>query len=173
MIISKQYARRSIEGYQSPYSESLEYRSISELSNSEVVRLLAETMRDGRARDFDPTQPELEFNQMIEFAGTAYHPETWVAAYREGEPIGLVFAQRYDDKPSEGSEFFIGVLPPFRGQGLGKVLHAKGLEMLSKLGVQEYVGSTDVQNEAMIRTFAANGCRLYAIREVEIKQGLV
>jgi hypothetical protein len=38
--------------------------------------------------------------------------------------------------------------------------------------VKEYVGSTDVQNEAMIRTFAANGCRLYAIRDVEVKIGL-
>jgi ribosomal protein S18 acetylase RimI-like enzyme len=172
MIIQKQYARRNIEGYTLPYSDDLQYVSISELKRDEIERLLAEAMRGTAGRDLDPSQPGPEFDHNIEFAGTAYHPETWVIAYRDEKPVGVIFAQRYDDKMEEGSLFFVGVMPEYRGQGQGKVLHAKGLEMLASIGVKEYVGSTDVQNEAMIKTFAANGCRLYAIRDVDVKVGL-
>jgi GNAT superfamily N-acetyltransferase len=173
MIIQKQYARRNIEGYTSPYADDLQYVSIAALERGEIERLLGEAMRGTAGRDIDASQPGLEFDHNIEFAGAAYHPETWLIAYRDAEPVGVIFAQRYDDKMEEGSLFFVGVLPSFRGQGLGKVLHAKGLEMLASIGVKEYVGSTDVQNEPMIRTFAANGCRLYAIRDVDVKVGLV
>jgi ribosomal protein S18 acetylase RimI-like enzyme len=173
MIIQKQYARRNIEGFVSPYQTDLSYVSIATINRREIEHVLGEAMRETSGRDLDPTNPALELDHNIEFAGTAYHPDTWVVAYRGDMPVGIIFAQRYDDKMEEGSLFFIGVLPPFRGQGLGKVLHAKGLEMLASIGVKEYVGSTDVQNEAMIRTFAANGCRLYAIRDVDVKVGLV
>jgi GNAT superfamily N-acetyltransferase len=173
MIIQKQYARRNIEGYRSPYEDALRCVSINEIDTVELIRVLGEAMRGGSARDLDVDHPELELEHNIEFAGDAYHPETWVIAYKDDQPVGVIFAQRYHDKLEEGSLFFIGVLPDFRGQGLGKVLHAKGVEMLAEIGVKEYVGSTDVQNEAMIRTFAANDCRLYAIREVDVKVGLV
>jgi GNAT superfamily N-acetyltransferase len=172
MIIQKQYARRNIEGFTSPYVDGLRYASIAGMERRDIERALGEAMRDTASRDLDASAPALELDHNIEFAGTAYHPETWVVAYRGDEPAGVIFAQRYDDKMEEGSLFFVGVLPAFRGQGLGKVLHAKGLEMLASIGVKEYVGSTDVQNEAMTRTFAANGCRLYAIRDVEVKVGL-
>ena len=173
MIIQKQYARRNIEGYRAPYDQALGYVSITEIGKVELLRVLGEAMRGASARDLDVDHPEIELEHNIEFAGDAYHPETWVIAYKDEQPVGVIFAQRYDDKLEEGSLFFIGVLPEFRGQGLCKVLHAKGLEMLAGIGVKEYVGSTDVQNEAMIRTFAANGCRLYAIRDVDVKVGLV
>jgi RimJ/RimL family protein N-acetyltransferase len=123
-----------------------------------------------RDRFFELSAEEA-MNEYVEFAGAAHHPETWVVAYDEDRPVGVVFAQRYDDKPEEGSVFFIGVVPEFRGLGFGTVLHAKGLAMLSAIGVKEYVGSTDVQNEAMTRTFATNGCRLYAVRKVDSDTG--
>ena len=173
MIIQKQYARRNIEGYRAPYENVLTYVSIREIKRDELLRVLAEAMKGAAARDLDTEQPEMELEHNLEFAGDAYHPETWVVAYQQGQPVGVIFAQRYHDKLEEGSLFFIGVLSEFRGQGLGKLLHAKGLEMLAEIGVKEYVGSTDVQNEAMICTFAANGCRLYAVRDVDVKVGLV
>jgi ribosomal protein S18 acetylase RimI-like enzyme len=173
VIIQKQYARRNIEGFKSPYKDTLIYRSISGLEQAEAERLLGLAMQGTKGRDLDASEPSLELKHNIEFAGAAHHPQTWVIAYLDEEPIGVVFAQRYDDKPEEGSLFFIGVIPEFRGKRFGKILHAKGLEMLSDIGVKEYVGSTDIQNEAMIRTFTANGCMLYAIRDVEVKVGLV
>lgn len=173
MIIQKQYARRNIEGYLSPYAEELQYKSITELSREEIESALASAMQDSKARDISGDKGWSELEDFKDFAGNAYHPETWVVAYSGEAPIGVIFAQRYHDKLEEGSIFFIGVLPSSRGKGLSKILHAKGLEMLASLGVKEYVGSTDIQNEPMIRTFATNGCRLYAIRDVEIGEGLV
>lgn len=172
MIIQKQYARRNIEGYRSRYEDSFEYRSILRVDDQTTEHLLVKAMSDSLARDIGEDGWS-SLSDFREFAGAAYHPETWCIAYRENEPIGVVFAQRYEDKLEEGSLFFIGLLPEYRGKGYAKLLHAKGLEMLSDFGVKEYVGSTDVKNIAMIRAFAANGCRLYAIREVEIGKGLV
>jgi GNAT superfamily N-acetyltransferase len=173
MIIQKQYARRNIEGYTSPYEDSLTYLSIGGLEVAVVKQVLHAAMAASLARDIVAEEDGSALEHFIEFAGDAYHPETWVIAYQDNKPVGLVFPQRYDDKPEEGSLFMIGVVPEFRGKGLSKILHAKGLELLASVGVKEYVGSTDVKNEPMIRTFASNGCRLYAVRDIEIGVGLV
>lgn len=158
-------------GYTSPYPYALRYRPITEVGHNEVVALLQRAMEASASRDVADHSAEQELREFIEHAGDAYHPDTWVVAFDNDRPVGIVFAQRYDDKLEEGSLFFIGVLPEYRGAGLGKVLHAKGLEMLSEIGVKEYVGSTDVQNNAMLHAFAANGCRLYAVREVDTDTG--
>lgn len=157
----------------SPYDDPLTYRSISELNSDDVLSIYTRSIEGGLARDIDQTSPKSEFDDMIQFADSAYHPETWLVGYLNNEPVGVVFAQRYHDKLEEGSLFVIAVLPEFRGQGFGKILHAKGLEALAGIGVREYVGSTDVNNPGMIRIFEANGCRLYAVRDIEIKVGLV
>lgn len=173
MVIQKQYARRTIDGYVSPYPDRFRYLSISELDIDEVLRLFSNALLGTMGRDLNPAEPAEELKFIIEFAGDAYHPETWVVAYDSEMPIGMIFAQRYADKPLEGSLFFIGVLPEHRGKGFGGILHAKGLEMLAAIGVKEYVGSTDVNNEPMLQVFKANDCRLYAIRDVKVKVGLV
>jgi GNAT superfamily N-acetyltransferase len=172
MIIQKQYARRNITGYTSPYEDALDYHSIVTMDADHVNTILRDAMKDSAARDIGE-EGWSSLADFREFAGEAYHPETWCVAYNNNEPVGVVFAQRYDDRPEEGSLFFIGVLPEHRGKGYAKVLHAKGLEMLAAIGVTEYVGSTDIANAPMIRAFAANGCRLYAVRDVELGKGLV
>jgi ribosomal protein S18 acetylase RimI-like enzyme len=78
--------------------------------------------------------------------------------------MGILIPKIFDDIPEEGTIHTFGLFPEFRGQGLGKILHAKGLEVLSELGATRYVGSTDRQNEPMIATFQANGCQKMGLR---------
>ncbi len=94
-------------------------------------------------------------------------PDKWLVAFISGNPIGYVFPQQFWDKPEEGSIFDIAVLPNFQGKGYGKILHAKGLEMLAEMGVENYVGSTEVENLPMIAIFLANGCVLTKIHTIE------
>jgi ribosomal protein S18 acetylase RimI-like enzyme len=108
-----------------------------------------------------------------EHADEALNLKNWLLAYRDGKLAGAVFAQRYFDKPEEGSIFFIGLTPEFRGKGLAKILHAKGLELLSNEGCTGYVGSTDIQNTAMIAVFKANDCTLTTIRKIDTDRGIV
>lgn len=173
MIIQKQYARRNVEGFVSPYDMHFEYKCIQHLDEQALRDVLIDAMSNSLARDIVAEEGWNELKEFIEFAGGAYHPETWLVAYQEERPVGIIFAQRYDDKPEEGSLFFVGVASTYRGKGLAKVLHAKGLELLSQVGVKEYVGSRDVLNIPMIKAFESNGCRLYATRDVEIGEALV
>jgi GNAT superfamily N-acetyltransferase len=166
MIIQKQYARRDITGYKSPYSDPFEYRSIVEIGMDEVCRTMIPFNENKSAPDRF-AQARIEFDELIEYAGTAYKPEYWYAATLGNKIIGVVFPQRYWDKMEEGSIFHIGVLPEHQGKGYGKILHAKGLETLATMGCTGYVGSTEIENARMISVFLANGCKLTAVREVE------
>ena len=60
----------------------------------------------------------------------------------------------------EGRLFYFGVVPNFRGQGLGINIHKISLALLKKFQASYYVGSTDVQNTNMIKIFERNGCEL-------------
>lgn len=173
MTIEKQYARRSLIGYRSPYTDPFSYKSILELQHEKVIEVLAAVEGESLGRDFGDENPLAHFSELVEFAGTAYDPTNWMIAFDDGVPVGVVFAQRYWDKMEEGSLFVVGLVPKYRGKGFGLILHAKGLELLATSGVTSYVGSTDVQNIPMIRVFEKNGCQLTAVRKIEFGKGIV
>lgn len=174
MIIEKQYARRSIAGFRSPYEDPFQYTSITHIdSYAEIVAVVQQLQDESLGRDMHDEDAKTKFEGMIEFAGSAYSPESWMIVRDGDRTVGAVFAQRYWDKLEEGSLFVVGLTPEYRGKGYGKILHAKGLELLAAQGVEEYVGSTDIHNIPMIRVFEANGCRLTAVRKIELGNGIV
>lgn len=80
--------------------------------------------------------------------------------YKAKEPLGISIPHIEDGTTEEGRLFYFGVTPEHRGKGLGKVLHLYSLELLKNMHATYYVGSTDENNEYMIRIFKANGCLL-------------
>ncbi|HWF44730.1 MAG TPA: GNAT family N-acetyltransferase [Candidatus Kapabacteria bacterium] len=173
MIIKKQYARRNIAGYESPYHDPFEYRPIADISQPEFFQILSEVVEVKPFMESKPerlARAEKEFFEWVEYAGLVYEPKHWYLAYLQGEPAGVIFPQRYWDKMEEGSIFHIGILPRFQGNGYGKILHAKSLETLAKMGVTSYVGSTGVSNERMIAVFLANDCTLTKIHTLEVDE---
>jgi len=137
----------------------------------EVYRLIAMAPFFDIQPGMDPlSQARTEFDVLVEFAASAYAPEHWLIAFKDGSPVGYVFPQRYWDAPEEGSIFAIGVLPEFQGRGFGKIIHAKGLEILSELGMVRYAGSTETKNSAMIAIFLANGCHLTKTHTIEVDE---
>ncbi|MFI5201237.1 MAG: GNAT family N-acetyltransferase [Candidatus Kapaibacterium sp.] len=170
-IIEKQYARRAISGYRSPYADPFEYRPILSVGMDEVYRFIAMAPFFDIQPDTDPlSQARTEFDVLVEFAASAYAPEHWLIACKDGNPVGYIFPQRYWDVPEEGSIFAIGVFPEMQGRGYGKILHAKGLEILARMGLRSYVGSTETKNFAMIAIFLANGCKLSKIHKIEVDE---
>jgi ribosomal protein S18 acetylase RimI-like enzyme len=168
-IIEKQYARRDISGYRSPYDDPFEYRPIVSVGMDEVYRLIAKAPFFDIKFDSDQlAQARNEFDVLVEFAASAYAPEFWLLAFKDGNPVGYVFPQRYWDVPEEGSIFAIGVLPEMQRKGYGKIIHAKGLEVLAQMGITSYVGSTETKNSAMIAIFLVNGCQLSKIHRIEV-----
>jgi ribosomal protein S18 acetylase RimI-like enzyme len=169
LLIRKQYARRHIVGYKSPYDDPFSYRSLGELGTAAFVEAFKLVCVDSAGIDVVEylQRPETEFRGLVEYAGSAFDPDDWLLAFTGGELAGMVLPQRFHDTPAEGTLFLIALVPAQRQRGYGKILHAKGLEALATRGVERYVGSTHVDNTPMIRVFEQNGCQLGAIREQE------
>ena len=168
-IFEKQYFRRSIEGYRSPYDDPFEYKTVTEVGEEYAQRLLIPFLDDTSNPD-RIAQAKIEWSYWTWAEGPKYRPEFWLVAFKEGEPIGVVFPTKYDDMPSEGSISFIAVVPEHQGNGYSKILHAKGLESLANMGLTSYVGSTEVENTRMIATAVRNGCTLTKIYKIKVDE---
>lgn len=80
--------------------------------------------------------------------------------FKEEEPLGISIPHIEDGTIEEGRLFYFGVVPEHRGKGFGKLFHLYSLELLKNMHATYYIGSTDENNEHMIRIFLANGCIL-------------
>ncbi len=152
----KAYFDLALENYRSTYSSIFTYRSLIELGEERFAEIL------GRAAEGDPFEetpdPLAALHELIDSAGAAFDASRWKIAYVQNEPVGAVLPQIYPDSATRGTLFYIGVLPEYRGRGYGRMLHALGLEELSRHGATRYVGSTDERNVPMIHVFRANKC---------------
>jgi ribosomal protein S18 acetylase RimI-like enzyme len=160
----KAYYRKEIACYHSPYRKNFCYRSIAEIGKDEFLAVYRETYIGNLNRNYKKENPDEDFHSHVESAGELFDAKAWLAIYENQEPIGIVLPQRFPDDPYEGTLMSVGLVPKARSKGYGKILHAKGMEILAQQGATEYVGSTDVQNEPMIRVFEENGCQFVGIR---------
>ncbi|MBI4371705.1 MAG: GNAT family N-acetyltransferase [Elusimicrobia bacterium] len=76
----------------------------------------------------------------------------------EGRPAAVVVAQA-NPKTGWSRITYMGVLPGFRGRGLGAWIQRRGFSMLRAQGGREYHGGTASTNAPMLRLFGAHGCR--------------
>jgi len=172
-VFEKQEFRRSIEGYRSPFDDPFLYKTIDEVGRDEVVRMLLPFI-DG-VSNLDPfAQGWIEFQDLIDLAGTAFQPQDWLVAYLGQDPVGVVFPSRWENyDPSKGSIKMIAIVPEMQGRGFAKILHAKGIEVLASIGVTTYIGSTEMENTRMIQTFLTNGCeRTRVLKYVMNERGM-
>ena len=136
----------------------LSLRSLKDIGKAKFLELLTlasagDPFEDGH------NSPDEEYAELVTHAGPAFNPADWYVVCKKESAIGVLLPQTYADKPTEGSLFYIGVLPEYRGHGFGRSLHALGLWILKSRGVTRYVGSTDVSNKAMVSIFLKNGCK--------------
>lgn len=161
---------RSIAGYTSPYDDPFTYSSLEVVGRESFVRIMAKASEGDPFEDSTDRDVDREFQEMVDYAGSRFDPTWWTIANLGGETVGVVLPQAYAGQDDEGTLFYVGVMPSFRGRGYGKILHAAGLEFLSRHGVTKYIGSTDERNVPMIAVFKANGCAhttTQVLREVE------
>ena len=93
-----------------------------------------------------------------------YHPEDWELALIKKEPVGVVVPAYLDDRRDSAGNLYVRVIPIMRGQGFGRLLHYRGLEIISKRGVRNYLSSCDCLNLPMIKIFESLNYRLVAIQ---------
>lgn len=93
-----------------------------------------------------------------------YYPENWELALINKNPVGVVLPAYFDTQRDTASNLFVGLVPKMRGQGLGRLLHYRGLDTMDKRGVENYLGSCDCLNLPMIRIFESLNYRLEGIQ---------
>jgi ribosomal protein S18 acetylase RimI-like enzyme len=78
----------------------------------------------------------------------------------DGQPVALVVSQ-INPKTGWSRITYMGMIPSYRGRGLGAWVHRHGFAMLKAQGGALYHGGTVATNRAMIRLFELHGCPLY------------
>lgn len=158
----KNYYKREISNFKSPYEDFFEYKSLLKLDRKVIIEILD---------DFRKADPSENKNISIEeaFADTIANIDSsigseWIAAYLNNNVVGIILPNIYPDDPEAGTLTHFGVCSQFRGKGYAKILHAKGLEVLSKLNAKTYLGSTHVDNYPMKKVFENNQCIEIGIR---------
>lgn len=99
--------------------------------------------------------------------GFVYHDEWWQFGVSSDEEIvGFVFPVVYEgcakDGLEEGTIYYIGVLPEYRGFGFANDFLSKGTRILQEVGVWRVFCDTDIKNVQMISAFQRVGYRQYS-----------
>lgn len=99
--------------------------------------------------------------------GFSYQNEWWqIGVDSDGKVIGFVFPVIYEDCAKEGLEegtiYYIGVLPKYRGRGFATDLLLKGTRILQDVRVWRVFCDTDVNNIPMISAFERVGYQQYS-----------
>ncbi|AKG05841.1 hypothetical protein AAV35_013765 (plasmid) [Salimicrobium jeotgali] len=76
-------------------------------------------------------------------------------------PIGVTIPHIEQGKLDEGRIFYFGLLPEYRGKGLGRLIHKKSLQYLKQLKAGYYIGSTGHKNHIMQNVFKDNNCKFF------------
>lgn len=154
----KIFVRKDLSGYRFPYKDPFSYRSLSEVGEKTFLEIMTEAAQGDPFENAEGRDPKEDFDELVEYAGSKFDGTWWNVAYLDDQPVGVVLPQEFSDSDGEGTLFYVGVVPEFRGRHLGRTLHARGLAFLRSHGVMRYAGSTDTRNLPMVRIFEVNGC---------------
>ncbi len=129
----------------------LTYRSLKELSESDFIGAMEYAYE---ADVFDSDAPSC-FSELKRRALNTqnFFPADWEIAYLKEQLVGLTMPQLHDNKATEGSNFYVGVVLSSRNRGLGKILQQRAIHALMKRGAKVILGSCDIKNIPMIKIF--------------------
>ena len=154
----KAFVARDLGGELPEPAIEFAYRTLFDVGKVEFLRVMTAAAEGDPFEDAAGRDPEADFDELVDMAGSKFDPACWMMALVEGETVGVVLPQEFADDEGEGTLFYVAVLPAFRSRGYGRALHAAGLAMLAGRGVTQYIGSTDTRNAPMLKVFEANGC---------------
>lgn len=146
MYIERQYFQKKLLNYNSPYEDHFLYEEFSEAKKA----IFSETL--------NKTEIGLSIEEMRCYIGEKFNPNYWKLAYLDGEIVGMVLPYIMKENDKKGGIIYIGLVPKFREQGFGKIIHAKGLKILAEANVELYEGSTESKNTYMLKVFSKNHC---------------
>jgi GNAT superfamily N-acetyltransferase len=154
----KAHVGRSLETELPEPETAFGFLTLAEIGREKFISVMTEAAEGDPFEDVEGRDPDADFRELVEMAGDKYDETSWFLPLVDGEIVGVLLPQAFPGSDTDGTLFYVAVLPRFRGKGYGRALHATGLSMLAERGVTKYIGSTDTRNAPMLRVFEANGC---------------
>jgi RimJ/RimL family protein N-acetyltransferase len=147
-------------GEEEYHKSNLSFRSLAErrMEDSEFAQLY-ELCRSGTANKNIPQPIEQVMASISKELGDDWRNNCFYFL-KDNEVIGISIPHIEMGTIDEGRMFYFGIVPNWRGKGLGAEIHKITLELMRKLNANYYVGSTDESNGHMIKIFEKNGCKL-------------
>lgn len=153
----KVFVEKNLENYCMHYDNPFNFKTLNEVGRDYFIEMMVKAST-GDPFDDMASNPEKEFQELVDYAGDKFNPDWWRIIYLNNIPVGVILPQVFAYGTDEGTLFYLGIIPEYRGKGFGRIIHSIGLDFLSKKNVLKYKGSTDVENKPMIKIFQMNGC---------------
>ena len=127
------------------------------------------------ALDVDPNEKPEDFIQdWLHHTEFTHGLDCAGIGFINDKPCALVVAQI--NKETGWSRLsYMGLVPEFRGKGLGKWVHRHGFEMMKAQGGILYHGGTHAENRPMRKLFKSHGCHVFCEMEewsMKIERGM-
>lgn len=150
---------KALEHEEEDYSD-MSYHSLAEglMADSDFAHLY-ETCRFGSANKNIPQPIEQVMRSLREELGEAWRNNCFYFM-KAGEVVGISIPHVEKSTTEEGRIFYFGIVPDMRGKGLGTKIHKITMQLMLKMNINYYVGSTDENNAYMLHIFKRNGCQL-------------
>jgi GNAT superfamily N-acetyltransferase len=143
----------------------LQWKTAKELgwNSQRIAQLTSEVTKD--ALDIDPDEKPEDFIQdWLHHDQFTSGPECIAIGSYNKKPCALVVAQI--ERGSGWSRLsYMGIVPEFRGKGLGKWVHRHGFTMMKDQGGKLYHGGTHAENLPMRKLFTSHGCKVFCEME--------
>jgi mycothiol synthase len=97
-----------------------------------------------------------------------WRPETWWLAFQDGQPAGVCLLTELEDGAGWDLSY-LGVVPQFRGRGLGQTLTLHALHAARALGASEIMVAVDARNTPALALYHAAGFRRTGVKAVYLR----
>ncbi len=98
----------------------------------------------------------------------SYDPSLWFIAHWQGEPAGVLLLSPYPES-SQWELTYMGVAPPFRGHGIGRLMLAEVERRAQIAGIEQVVLAVDASNHPAQRSYDAAGYLQWSRRTAYMK----
>lgn len=143
----------------------LQWQTASELGwdTKKIAQFTGDITKD--ALDVDPDEKPEDFVQdWLHHEELTSGLDCIAVGFINNKPCTLVVAQI--NKETGWSRLsYMGIIPEFRGGGLGKWVHRHGFQMMRDQGGKLYHGGTHGENFPMRKLFESHGCKLFCEME--------
>lgn len=151
-----QVFEKNLSRFKFRYNDPFEYLSINEAGLRLFFKVFKQSV-ENPIKQFEKFK--IYMDRMLNVTEKTYDIGNWKLVLLNKKPIGIIMPHIFQENPELGTLLNIGLVSAERGKGYGRIIHAKGLEILKGMGAKKYMGATDINNLAMLKVFIVNGCR--------------